>query len=105
MREQGRVPPEDITEEEESSNQSDPEPDLNNEDTTNNISHPIVVSQTKVARSQKPLPVSSKPKSTHQKDIQEDLIVREHITRSGRVTSLKVLAGLHRDGTQIRNFR
>lgn len=60
IREQGRVPPEDITYEEGiSSSKSDPEPDLN-----------------------------------------EEIGIREHTTRSGRITSVKLPAGLQR--TQIR---
>lgn len=107
LREQGRVPPEDITEEEQSSNESDPEPDLDDEEdeTTHNISHPRIVPKTTVTRSLKPLLASTEPRSTHQRDSKDNLIIREHITCSGRVTSFKVPAGLHRDGTQIRNLR
>ena len=87
IREQGRVPREDITEEEEtSSSESDPEPELN----VNENSHPV--------------PISRKLKSKQQTGNKE-IVIREHITRSGRVTSVKVPVGLQRDGTQIRKVR
>ena len=83
MREQGKVPYEDITEEEEekSSSESDPEPDLNED----------------------PYPhqVSKKSRTTEDTEI----ILREHTTRSGRITSVKLPVGLQRDGTQIRKVR
>ena len=87
IREQGRVAPEDITEEEEtSSSESDPEPDLND----NENSHPI----------QAPKKLKSKQQTEN-----KEIILREHVTRSGRITSVKVPVGLQRDGTQIRKVR
>lgn len=85
MREQGRVPPEDITEEEMSSSESDPEPDLSeNEDP----------------------PFYQVPQQTKSKQQPEnEIVIREHTTRSGRLTSVKLPAGLQRDGTQIRKIR
>lgn len=83
MRKQGRVPYEDITEEEEekSSSESDPGSDLN----------------------QDPYP-HQVPKKSRTTDHAE-IILREHTTRSGRITSVKLPVGLQRDGTQIRKVR
>ncbi len=76
IREQGRVPREDITEKEEtSSSKSNPEPELNE----NKNSHPV--------------PISKKLRLKQQTGIKE-IVIREHITRSGRVTSVKVPVGL-----------
>lgn len=87
IREQGRVPHEDITEEEEtSSSESDPEPELN----VDKNSHPVSISR--------------KLKSKQQIGNKE-IVIREHITRSGQVTSVKIPVGLQRDGTQIRKVR
>ena len=88
MREHGRVPPEDITdgEEERSSSKSDPEPDLN--ETEDLYSHRI----TKKLRPTQPTENA-------------EIILREHTTRSGRITSVKLPVGLQRDGTQIRKVR
>ena len=81
--EQKRVPREDITKEEETlSSESDHEPELNE----NENSHPV--------------PISKKLKSKQQTGNKE-IVIQEHITRSGRVTSVKVPVGLQRDGTQI----
>lgn len=87
MREQGRVPPEDVTEEEFISSESDPEPDLND-----NEDFPYSWRQTQ-------------PKPKRQAEDHKDTIVHEHTTRSGRVTSFKLPPGLQRDGTQIRKTR
>lgn len=85
--EQGRVPCEDITKEEETSySKSDPEPELNK-----NKNSFLV-------------PVSKKLKSKQQTGNKE-IIIREHITCFGQVTSVKVPVGLQRDGTQIRKVR
>ena len=88
MREHGRVPPEDITDEEEerSSSESDPEPDLN--ETEDLYSHRI----TKKLRPTQPTENA-------------EIILREHTTRSGRITSVKLPVELQRDGTQIRKVR
>lgn len=87
MREQGRVLPEDITEEEGiSASESDPEPDLNKDKDL----HPH--------RAQK----KSRP---NQQIENEEIFVREHTTRSGRITSVKLPLGLQRDGTQVRKVR
>ena len=87
IREEGRVPREDITgEEETSSSKSDPKPELNE----NENSHPV--------------PISKKLRSKQQTGNKE-IVIREHITRSGRVTSVKVPVRLQRDGTQIRKVR
>lgn len=82
MREQGRVPHEDITEaeEEKSSNESDPGPNLNEAD------DPY------------PHQVPKKSRTIEHAEI----ILREHTTRSGRITTVKLPVGLQRDGTQIR---
>ena len=85
MREQGRVPPEDVTEEEMSSSESDPEPDLN--ENGDLLFH----------RVQK----QSKPKQ----QIENEIIIRKHTTRSGQLTSVKLPAGLQREGTQIWKIR
>lgn len=76
LHKQTRVSLEDITKEEKSFNLSDPEPDLNNKNTTNNISHSIVISQIKVARSQKLLPVLLKLKPHIRKTFKKILLFK-----------------------------
>lgn len=85
MREQGRVLPDDITEEEEgiSSSESDPEPDLNKDGDL----YPH--------RAQK------KKSRSGQQTENAGIVLREHTTRSGQISSVKLPLGLQRDGTQI----
>ena len=85
MRKQGKVPPKDVIEEEMSSSESDPEPDLNK---NGDLSFHRVQKQ-------------SKPKQ----QIENEIIIREYTTRSGRLTSVKLPVRLQRDGTQIRKIR
>lgn len=88
MREQGRIPQGDITEEEDeiSSNESDPEPDL------------------KEAEEFFPHRVPKKSR-LNQQTKNSEVILREYTTRSGRITSVIVPVGLQRDGKQIRKVR
>lgn len=81
--EQERVPRKDITKgEETSSSKLDPELELNK----NENPHPVPISR------------KLKPK---QQTGNKEIVIWEYITRSGRVTSIKVSVGLQRDGTQI----
>lgn len=83
MREQGKVPHKDIKEEKEekSSNKSDPKPDLNEDPYHHQI--------------------PKKSKTT--KDAK--IILHEHTTYSGRITSVKLPVGLQKDETQIRKVQ
>lgn len=69
-----------------SSSESDPEPNLNEDED-------LYPEQTQK---------KSRPKEQKGK---EEIVIREHTTRSGRITSIKLPAGLQRDGTQIRKVR
>ena len=87
MRKRGKIPLEGITEEERiSSSESDPEPNLNEDEDL----YPQQTQKT------------SRPKQQKGK---EGIVIREHTARSGRITSIKLPAGLQRDGTQIRKLR
>ena len=84
MREQGRVLLKDVTDKEILFSESDPEPNLDD-----NEDFPYSKPQRQL-----------KPKK--QAENHKDTIVHEHITRSGRVTLFKLPRGLQRDRTQIR---
>lgn len=88
MREQRRVLPEDITDEEEerSSSESDSKPDLNK--TEDLYPHRI-----------------TKKSRPNQQTKNAKIILCEHTTCSGQITSVKLLVRLQRDGTQIRKVR
>lgn len=84
MCEQEKVPPEDITKEEEerSSSELDPKPDLN--EAENLYPH-------RVAKKSRP----------NQQTENAEVIFHGHTTRSGQITSVKLAVGLQRDRTQI----
>lgn len=88
IRKYGRVPLENITnkEEERLFNESDPKPNLNK--TEDLYSYQIII--------------KLRP---NQQTENAKIILREHITRSGQITSIKLPIELQRDGTQIRKVR
>lgn len=86
IQKRGQIPLEDLTEEEEiSSSKSDPELDLNDDE---DFSHSEEWKHLKLSKKR-----AENPKA--------DIIIHEHITRSGRIISFRLPYRLQRDGTQI----